>query len=333
MPQHMPLPRGLWGEEMRSLIVSGYGVKISARKEVFIVSSKEATSRIPPTDIDQIIIQTGGVSITSKAIRLALKYAIDIVILDSRGAPWGRIYSATPTGSVLTRRSQYEAIYNGVRDRIALAIARAKLLNQAGHLKYWSRKTGVGLRTFRKIEELARDLKPDSILKIEAHAAHIYWQGVAMYLPGNLGFNGRNPDSSDPFNVALNYAYSILYSNCHRVLSIAGLDPYAGFIHVDRSGRPSLIYDYAEIFKPSAVDYPLLKLFREGFIPRIEQGLIDRRDRAEIAKAVSENMNRVVREVQDHNPKTIEQAMRATAVRLASALNSKGDFKPFIERW
>ena len=318
---------------MRALIVSGYGVKISARNGTFIVSSKDSRSRVPPSEIDQIIIQSGGVSITSRAVRLAMRYAIDILFLDTSGNPWARVFMPNPTGSVKTRRAQYEAMYNGVGERIAVAIARSKLMNQAGHLKYWSRKTGSGVRVYRKIEELSRDLDPENILKIEAHAAHIYWQGIAEYLPKDIRFVGRNHDSSDPFNVSLNYAYSILYSQCHRVLSIAGLDPYAGFIHKDRSGKASLVFDFAEMFKPSSVDFQLVKLFREGFVPRIESGLLDRRDRGEIAKAIVNGFNRVLREVRDHNPKTLEQAMRATAIRLASALNSNGDFKPFIEVW
>ena len=37
---------------------------------------------------------------------------------------------------------------------------------------------------------------------------------------------------------------------------IAGLDPYAGIFHTDKSGRMSLVYDFTDPFKP-LVDYHL----------------------------------------------------------------------------
>ena len=39
-----------------------------------------------------------------------------------------------------------------------------------------------------------------------------------------------------------------------RALVLAGLDPYAGFIHVDRPGKPSLALDLIEEFRQAAVD-------------------------------------------------------------------------------
>lgn len=318
---------------MRALIVSDYGVRISAKKGSIVISNREKSVRISPADVDQIIIASGGASITSRAIRLAMRHGIDIVFLDSRGEPWARVYQATPTATTASRRAQYEAIYSGAWREIAVAIVEAKLRNQAGHLKSLRRRGYIAEAAHREVEAIAQGLSPENLLKAEAEAAHIYWQAIAEALPGDIGFQGRNHDSPDPFNMALNYGYAILYSECWKALAIAGLDPYAGYIHKDRSGRESLVYDFSEMFKPSAVDRVLVELFRRGFRPRVSEGYIERRDRAELAKAIVSGMERVVREEGDHNPKKLSQAMRASAVRLASSLRSGTRYRGFVEVW
>jgi len=318
---------------MRAIIISEYGIKISAKKGSLVISNKDKKTRISPADIDQILIASGGASITSKAIRLAMRHGIDIVFLDSRGEPWARIYTPTPTATTTTRRAQYEAIYTGRSSEIALAITEAKLRNQAGLLKSLRRKGYITEAYHREIEALISSLNPSNILKIEAEAAHIYWQSIAEAIPREINFQGRNHDSPDPLNMALNYGYAILYSECWKALAIAGLDPYAGYIHKDRSGKESLVYDLSEMFKPSAVDKTLIEIFRKGFKPKIVEGFIDRRDRAELAKALIEGLDRIVREEGDHNPKKLSQAIRASAMRLASSLRTGARYRGFVEVW
>lgn len=318
---------------MRALIITEHGVRISAKKETILITNKDKKIRISPADIDQILVITGGASITARAIRLIMRHGIDLVFLDSRGNPWARIYTPTPTATTATRRAQYEAKQNGAWERIALAIIEAKLRNQAGHLKSLRRRGVIEGSPHREIEDLIRSLNTSNMTKIEAEAAHIYWQAIAQALPRDIGFQGRNHDSPDPFNAALNYSYAILYSECWKSLSIAGLDPYAGFIHKDRSGKESLVYDFSEMFKASVVDRTLVDLFRRGYKPRISEGYIERRDRGELAKAIIEALERIVREEGDHNPKKLSQAMRATAMRLASSLRTGTDFKGFVEIW
>lgn len=318
---------------MRTIIISEYGIKISAKKGSLVISNKDKRTRISPADIDQILITSGGASITSRAVRLAMRHGIDIVFIDSRGEPWARIYLSTPTATTTTRRAQYEAIYNGTSREIAKAIIEAKLRNQAGHLKSLRRRGYIAEAAHRYIEDLIPRLDSEDLTKVEAEAAHMYWQSIAQAIPREIGFQGRNHDSPDPFNMSLNYGYAILYSECWKALAIAGLDPYAGYIHKDRSGKESLVYDFSEMFKPSAVDRALVELFRKGYRPRIVEGFIDRRDRAELAKAIVESLDRIVKEEGDHNPKKLSQAIRASAMRLASSLRGGARYRGFVEVW
>jgi len=304
---------------MKTLEIADYGVKVSAKGRTFVVSKKgEKPKNVSPAEVDQILIMTSGVTITSKAVRLALDHGIDIVFLDSRGLPYGRLYLSEPIKTVETRKAQYLAILKGDSE-IPKEIIRAKVKNQAGHVKYWFKKLGIEGNDYKQIEEKADD---------EATAARYYWHAISRIIP----MKGRDPESSDEYNVSLNYAYAILYSNVHRVLQLVGLDPYAGFIHKDRSGKESLVYDFSEMFKPVVVDFPLVSLFVEGFKPEVKDGLLDVKSRKKIADSVINALNSKVKD-ELGEVRTCYQAMRAYALKLASALRGEEKFRGFVKLW
>ena len=304
---------------MKTLEIADYGIRVSTKGRTFVVSKKgEKPKNVSPAEVDQILIMTSGVTITSKAVRLALDHGIDIVFLDSRGLPYGRLYLSEPIKTVETRKAQYLAILKGDSE-IPKEIIRAKVKNQAGHVKYWFKKLGIEGNDYKQIEEKADD---------EATAARYYWHAISRIIP----IKGRDPESSDEYNVSLNYAYAILYSNVHRVLQLVGLDPYAGFIHKDRSGKESLVYDFSEMFKPVVVDFPLVSLFVEGFKPEVKDGLLDVKSRKKIADSVINALNSKVKD-ELGEVRTCYQAMRAYALKLASALRGEEKFRGFVKLW
>lgn len=304
---------------MKSLEIADYGVKLSTKGKTFVISKKDGKKvNVSPAEVDQIVIMTSGVTVTSKAIRLALDHGIDIVFLDSRGNPFGRLFHSEPIKTVETRKAQYLAILKG-EEEIPREIIKSKIKNQANHIKFWFKKLGIEGNDYKLIEGKDDD---------EATAARYYWHALGRIIP----MKGRDPESTDPFNVSFNYAYAILYSNIQRVLQLVGLDPYAGFIHKDRSGKPSLVYDFSEMFKPVLVDYPLVSLFINGFIPNVKDGILDAESRKKIAEAVINTMNGKVKD-DGGNVRTGIQAMRAYALKLASALRGEEKFKGFVKVW
>jgi len=305
---------------MKVLEITDYGIRLSAKGRTFVLSKKGTkTKNISPAEVDQILIMTSGVSITSKAIRLALDHGIDIVFLDSRGLPFGRLFHSDPVKTVDTRKGQYLTILKGETD-IPKEIIRAKVKNQAGHIKYWFKRLGIEGNDYKEIEAKVDD---------EPTAARFYWHAISRIIP----MKGRDPESSDEFNVSFNYAYAILYSNVQRALQLVGLDPYAGFIHKDRSGKLSLVYDFSEMFKPVTVDFPLVSLVVEqGFKPKVVEGILDLESRKKIADAVINALNSRVKD-ELGEVRTCNQAIRAYALKLASAVRGEEKFKGFVKVW
>ena len=70
--------------------------------------------------------------------------------------------------------------------------------------------------------------------------------------------NRRPP--KDPVNAMLSFAYAILLKDCFSALCTVGFDPYHGFFHVGRHGKPSLALDLMEEFRAIISDSVVLTL-------------------------------------------------------------------------
>lgn len=70
----------------------------------------------------------------------------------------------------------------------------------------------------------------------------------------------------DNVNALLSFFYSILANDCASALEGVGLDPYVGFMHVDRPGRRSLALDLMEELRSIIVDRFVLTLINNKVI-------------------------------------------------------------------
>jgi CRISPR-associated protein Cas1 len=69
----------------------------------------------------------------------------------------------------------------------------------------------------------------------------------------------RRPPT-DPVNAMLSYGYVILTTQIASLLASVGFDPYIGYLHSSRYGKPALALDLLEEFRPVIVDSVVLNL-------------------------------------------------------------------------
>lgn len=213
--------------------------------------------------------------LSTDAIKLALENNIDIVFLDNCGTPYGRIWHPKLGSTTLIRRRQIEIAETVDGLRLALQWVLLKVDGQTALLASLRktrpqrsaditssleelRRTAEPLRTFH---EGTLDERRGSIMGVEGAIGRKYFMTLAALLPERFRFKGRsrNP-AEDEFNALLNYAYGILYAKVEKACIIAGLDPYAGFLHVDNYNKKSLVFDLIEQYRPWA-DEVIIKLF------------------------------------------------------------------------
>jgi CRISPR-associated protein Cas1 len=102
-----------------------------------------------------------------------------------------------------------------------------------------------------------------------------YLDGLAVEAPTNaetvarfsFDFTGRNRRPPvDPVNALLSLAYSLLAKECTLAAYAVGLDPYVGFYHQPRHGRPALALDVMEEFRPLIAESAVLTAINNRYL-------------------------------------------------------------------
>jgi CRISPR-associated protein Cas1 len=89
------------------------------------------------------------------------------------------------------------------------------------------------------------------MIKVEDELAVSEPSNPSPQLRFNFDFAGRKRrPPTDPVNAMLSLAYSLLAKDCTIAALAVGLDPYVGFYHQPRFGRPALALDIMEEFRP-----------------------------------------------------------------------------------
>src|SRR5258708_22965555 len=117
----------------------------------------------------------------------------------------------------------------------------------------------ASLRSLRRKALAVSGATPDEVrseaMGLEGTGGRLYWKQIGNMLPDQLGFTGRSHQGAvDVVNAALNYGCGILMSHLWGALMNAGLEPFAGFLHVDLSVKPPLLRDLQQQFRQAAVD-------------------------------------------------------------------------------
>ena len=102
----------------------------------------------------------------------------------------------------------------------------------------------------------------DSLRGFEGNSARSYFSKFNCFLLNNeFDFKMRTKRPPlDEVNSMLSYLYTLLALDCQSALEVVGLDPYMGYFHTDRPGRPALALDIMEEFRCYFVDRCVLNL-------------------------------------------------------------------------
>jgi CRISPR-associated protein Cas1 len=346
---------------VQHLVVDEYGAHVGKYSQRLKVTKRgETLAQAPLLHLESVTIAGKGVSISAEAVRECTERGIPIYFISGTGRAYASLYSAGLTGTIATRRAQLAALNDRRGLRLALWFGIGKLNNQANLLKYMAKYrketdpdlyTELRLRATEVLDHLIEieyigcypevqdgtatvdDLRAE-IMGLEGRGAQRYWGGVRLVLPKKHAFPGRvGRGAKDPVNSALNYAYGILYGQCERSLILAGLDPYAGFLHADRPGKPSLTLDFIEEFRQPVVDRTVIGLANKGVtFEQDERGLLNKATRRMLAEKIHARLeSQVPYEGKRHALQTVIQRQ---ARHLATFLRGERvEYTPFAMTW
>lgn len=335
------------------LIVEGNGVFLGKHQGRLRVSRQGKTlSEAPVIHLQQVIVVDSGVAISSDVVRTCAEEGIPIHFLSARGQHVAGLYSAGLTGTVLTRRAQLGAFEDERGVALARAFVRGKIENQRALVRYIAKyrkeaepavfeeltlvaaELGDHMQEAEKISARRVSDVREQLLSVEGRAASHYWGAIKRVIPESLEWPGRETQgASDPFNMALNYGYGFLYAQVEQALILAGLDPYGGFLHADRPGKPSLKFDLVEEFRQTVVDRTLIGLVNRGFaIERDEQGQLEKTTRDRLIERMKERLEST--ELYEGKRQPLRFILQCQARHLATFVRREREvYTPFIAGW
>ncbi|HEY0945375.1 MAG TPA: CRISPR-associated endonuclease Cas1, partial [Opitutaceae bacterium] len=253
------------------LVVQKSGSQVGQRGGEFIVTVQRDVVRKLPLHQVRAIYLYGAVQMTAQAAEACLEHGIDVAYFAASGRFLG-LLRGLPASGVDARLGQVRLFEQPFfRLKLARECIRAKIHNQRTMLM---RNGDVPDRVLRLLAE-AREATDDArdlgeLLGCEGAAANLYFEQFASMLKGaewKFDFQGRNRrPPRDPVNALLSLGYSILAKELAGVCHAVGLDPFLGFLHQPRYGRPALALDLMEEFRPLVADSVAITLVNRGEI-------------------------------------------------------------------
>jgi len=255
------------------------GAHVGKRSEHLVVRKDGVQlSRVPLAMVRQVVV-FGNVQISTQALETLAANEVPVMFLTGYGR-FVAAYQPAPTKNVSLRLMQYRRFTDPAQTlELARAVVRAKLTNQRALLMRSLRTRGDDeADPMRGSDEpAARDLAEllnrlpaatavETLLGLEGQGAALYFGEFGRFLktqPPGRGFDFRTRNRRpprDPVNCLLSFAYALLAKDCFSAVCTVGFDPYLGFYHAGRHGRPSLALDLMEEFRSVIADSVVLTL-------------------------------------------------------------------------
>ncbi len=345
-PDHVSL---LATENGAQFYCAGYGIYLGKKSERLTVKKGGRTiGEIPFFKLQEIVVASRGVSVSSDLLEAASERGTRIAFLSSSGRPVALVTSPLVTASVETRKAQFAALGTETGAELCRMVVAGKLRNQEKLLRYFARtkeadqqaRILAAASTLRSLRAKAKDAPGGSadeargtLLGLEGAGGRVYWEQWIDLLPEALAFEGRrHQGASDAVNACLNYGYGILTAHAWGAAMNAGLEPFAGFMHTDRSGKPSLALDLVEEFRQPVVDRAIFGWILKGGTPVVDRmGMLDPPTKERVAERVLARLNGS----EQHRGKShqVRSIIQMQARSFASAVRGRRVYRPWPFTW
>lgn len=240
---------------------------VKKRDEYLVISYPDKRKvEVPLINVTQVVV-SGDVTLTTPALHTLLERGIEVCYLSMYGQFRGRL-SPPVAKNVFLRREQYLAHHDPQRALlVAQSCVRGKLENMRTMLMRGNRsiqdseidEAVASMRVMTQHIENAKTV--GSLLGVEGNGSALYFKVFGKLLRGPLTFtHRRRRPPTDPVNAMLSLGYTLLQHQVSSAIQTVGLDPYAGFLHQPRHGRPALALDLMEEFRPILVDSVVLNV-------------------------------------------------------------------------
>lgn len=277
-------------DDERALYLNTQGFRVGIKSERLVIKDGDSVvDEVRLHDVTHLAL-FGNIQISTQAVHELCEQEIPVAYFSMGGWFYG-LTRGHGLKNVHTRIRQFSAASNPLQClALAQKIVQAKIRNHRTMLMRLHveppTSAVVGLKEIAARVLNARGL--DELLGMEGAAAALYFENFAGMikigedddddqLPGldapadeenkggpereNFSFDftrRRRRPPTDPVNALLSLAYSLLAKDCTIAALAVGFDPYVGFYHQPRHGRPALALDLMEEFRPLVAESAVL---------------------------------------------------------------------------
>lgn len=267
---------------------------LSLDGENVVVKKEDAIStRVPLHNLDGIVcFNYPGVS--PALMGACVERHVALTFLKPSGRFLARV-TGKVQGNLLLRKRQYQlAGQDEARMAIAASCVLGKVANSRKVIERAVRDhamlvdvaalqaASAGLKESLSSIQQCADL--DTLRGIEGNAARRYFEvfgELILHQREDFSFTERSRrPPQDPMNALLSFLYTLLTHEVTAALETVGIDPYVGFLHADRPGRPSLALDMMEELRSVFADRLALTLVNrrqvagKGFVRKESGGVL-----------------------------------------------------------
>ena len=282
-PRRLIAPR----DEKRALYLNTQGFRVGCHDAVIKVKEKDrVVEEVRAMDVSHVAV-FGNIQVSTQAIQRLCDEDIPVTWFSMGGWFYGMTRGHS-LKNVLLRIEQFRHAADPASClRLAKQFVRGKIHNHRvlfmrNHVEPLER---TKLRLGQAREDVLATRSQEELLGVEGAAAAVYFQqfggmvqvepdddvlegvanGVAPKFRFDFTTRNRRPPT-DPVNAMLSLAYSLLAKECTLAAYAVGLDPYVGFYHQPRHGRPALALDIMEEFRPLIAESVVLTAINNRFV-------------------------------------------------------------------
>lgn len=278
-------------DEERALYLNTPGLRIGLKSEILVVKDADrVVDEVRLSDVSHVAL-FGNIQITTQAVQELCEQEIPLAYFSMGGWFYG-LTRGHGLKNVFTRIEQFRAADDEQR---CLALARrmvqGKIKNQRTMLMrlHVDAPSAVVQQLKEQVSRVMSARNLGELLGMEGAAAAVYFQHFGGMIkvcadddeiPGlespaskkaenefTFDFTKRTRrPPTDPVNALLSLAYSLLAKDCTIAALAVGFDPYVGFYHQPRFGRPALALDLMEEFRPLIAESAVLTAINNRMI-------------------------------------------------------------------
>ena len=259
---------------LNTLYVSMHGAYLHLEGETVVIEVEKVRVNQYPLHFIGGIVCFGNVLCSPALLGFCAERDVAVSFLSEYGRFLASVRGPV-SGNVLLRRQQYRMADDAeVTRKIAAQLVSGKLANCRIVLNralrdHADKVDSVALKAASAkidliIDRVFHAANTDEVRGFEGEAAAIYFSVFNQLIidqKNDFIFSDRNRRPPlDEVNALLSFVYTLVTHDVRSALETVGLDPQVGFLHRDRSGRPSLALDIMEEFRPTLADRLVLSL-------------------------------------------------------------------------